>query len=133
MTRWRGRMGEERLTALLQESVADAVKTEAMHPADTRRVIVDTTVQTKNVMFPTDAKLIHRARERLVRLAKKTGVKLRQTYVRIKTSVSAEFPAPVHRRGSEGFCVHNGDCGHNDNGWRGKIRAASSGSGSWQR
>ncbi|MBB4189845.1 hypothetical protein GGE07_006551, partial [Sinorhizobium terangae] len=26
--------------------------------------------------------------------------------------VSAEFPAPVHRRGSEGFCVHNGDCGH---------------------
>ena len=48
-------------------------------------------------------------------------------------NVSAEFPAPVHRRGSEGVCVHNGDCGHNDNGWRGKIRAASSGSGSWQR
>ena len=47
--------------------------------------------------------------------------------------VSAEFPAPVHRRGSEGVCVHNGDCGHNDIGWRGKIRAASSGSGSWQR
>ncbi len=60
-----------------------AVKTGAMQPSDTRRVIVDTTVQPKNVMFPTDAKLIHRARERLVRLAKKTGVKLRQTYVRL--------------------------------------------------
>ena len=83
MTRWRGRMGEERLTALLQESLAVAVKTGAMQPSDTRRVIVDTTVQPKNVMFPTDAKLIHRARERLVRLAKKTGVKLRQTYVRV--------------------------------------------------
>ena len=34
------------------------------------RVIVDTTVQPKNVMFPTDAKLIHRARERLVRMAR---------------------------------------------------------------
>ena len=83
MTRWRQRMGEERITALLQESLAVAVKSGAMKPADTRRVIVDTTVQPKNVMFPTDAKLTHRARERLVRLAKQVGVDLRQTYVRV--------------------------------------------------
>jgi IS5 family transposase len=83
MTRWRNRMGEERLTALLQESLSVAVKTGAMKPADTRQVIVDTTVQAKNVMFPTDAKLIHRARERLVRLAGKVGLDLRQTYVRV--------------------------------------------------
>lgn len=83
MTRWRGRMGEARLTALLQESLAVAVKTGAMHPSDTRRVIVDTTVQPKNVMFPTDAKLIQRARERLVRLAQKMGLKLRQSYMRV--------------------------------------------------
>lgn len=54
-----------------------------MKPADTRRVIVDTTVQPKNVMFPTDAKLIHRTRERLVRLAMKVGLDLRQSYVRV--------------------------------------------------
>jgi IS5 family transposase len=60
-----------------------AVKTGAMKPQDTRRVIVDTTVQPKNVMFPTDAKLIHRARERLVRLAKRVGLDLRQSYVRV--------------------------------------------------
>jgi IS5 family transposase len=83
MTRWRQRMGEEPITALLQESLAVAVKTGAMKPADTRRVIVDTTVQPKNVMFPTDAKLIHRARERLVRLARQAGLDLRQTYVRV--------------------------------------------------
>ncbi|MFA1624968.1 IS5 family transposase, partial [Rhizobium mongolense] len=83
MTRWRQRMGEERIAALLQESLAVAVKTGAMKPQDTRQVIVDTTVQPKNVMFPTDAKLIHRARERLVRLAKKMGLDLRQTYVRL--------------------------------------------------
>jgi IS5 family transposase len=76
-------MGEERIAALLQESLAVAVKTDAMKPQDTRRVIVDTTVQPKNVMFPTDAKLINRARERLVRLAKKVGFDLRQSYVRV--------------------------------------------------
>jgi IS5 family transposase len=83
VTRWRDRMGEERIVALLQESLSIAVKTGAVKPADTRQVIVGTTVQRKNVMFPTDAKLIHRARERLVRLAKKTGLNLRQTYVRV--------------------------------------------------
>ena len=83
MTRWRQRMGEERIAALLQESLSVAVKTGAMKPQDTRRVIVDTTVQSKNVMFPTDAKLLHRARERLVVLARKTGVNLRQSYVRV--------------------------------------------------
>jgi IS5 family transposase len=83
MTRWRQRMGEERVTSLLQESLSVAVKTGAMRPEDTRRVIVDTTVQPKNIMFPTDAKLLNRARERLVALAKKTGLDLRQSYTRV--------------------------------------------------
>ncbi|RVD67774.1 IS5 family transposase, partial [Mesorhizobium sp. M4A.F.Ca.ET.029.04.2.1] len=83
MTRWRSRMGEERIVALLQESLSIAVKSGAMKSQYTRQVIVDTTVQPKNVMFPTDAKLIHRARERLVRLAKRAGLDLRQTYVRV--------------------------------------------------
>ena len=52
-------------------------------PVDFSKVIVDTTVQPKAVAFPTDAKLMHRARERLVRLAKKTGVELRQSYERV--------------------------------------------------
>jgi transposase, IS5 family len=83
MTRWRQRMGEERVVSLLQESLQVAVKTGAMKPSDTRRVIVDTTVQPKNVMFPTDAKLINRAREKLVSLARRVGIDLRQSYVRV--------------------------------------------------
>jgi IS5 family transposase len=83
MTRWRQRMGEERIMSLLQESLHVAVKTEAIEPKDTGRVIVDTTVQPKNVMFPTDAKLLNRARARLVRLAKRVGIDLRQSYVRV--------------------------------------------------
>jgi IS5 family transposase len=83
LTRWRQRMGEERIAALLQESLSVAVRSGAMAPQDTRRVIVDTTVQPKAVMFPTDAKLVHRAREKLVRLAKKVGLGLRQSYTRV--------------------------------------------------
>jgi transposase, IS5 family len=83
LTRWRQRMGEERLIALIQESLAVATRTGAAKPADFQQVIVDTTVQEKAITFPTDAKLMHRARERLVRLAQKHGVMLRQSYVRV--------------------------------------------------
>jgi IS5 family transposase len=83
LTRWRQRMGEEKLQALLQESLAVATKTEAIKPSDLNRVIVDTTVQPKNVMFPTDARLLNRAREILVRLANGAGIRLRQSYRRV--------------------------------------------------
>src|SRR5579862_1396610 len=83
LTRWRQRMGEAQLAVLIQESLAVATKTDAMAPQDLARMIVDTTVQTKAVMFPTDAKLINRARERLVRLAKQRGISLRQSYRRV--------------------------------------------------
>src|SRR5437763_16414038 len=83
LTRWRNRMGEERLQALLQESLSVATRTKAIKPSELSRVIIDTTVQPKNVTFPTDAKLLNRAREKLVKLAKKLGVELRQSYTRV--------------------------------------------------
>ena len=83
LTRWRQRIGEERLNALIQESLAVAAKTKALKPSELSAVVVDTTVQPKNVAHPTDAKLLNRARERLVRLARKHGVPLRQSYARV--------------------------------------------------
>jgi len=56
-------MGEEKLQALLQESLAVATRTEAIKPSDLARLVIDTTVQPKAVMFPTRAKLLNRARE----------------------------------------------------------------------
>ena len=81
------------MAGLLQESLPVAVRTGAMAPQDTRRVVIDTTVQPKNVMFPTDAKLLNRARERLVTLARKTGLELRQSYRRV-----GKFALIKHRR-----------------------------------
>jgi transposase, IS5 family len=83
LTRWRQRMGEEKLVTLIQGSLSVATRAGAAKPADFSKVIVDTTVQPKAVAFPTDAKLMHRAREQLVKLAKKTGVDLRQSYARV--------------------------------------------------
>lgn len=71
LTRWRNRLGEERLAALIQESLSVATKTNK--PSVLSRVIVDTTVQPKNVTFPIDAKLLNRTREKPARLAQLHG------------------------------------------------------------
>src|SRR3979490_3139893 len=68
LTRWRTPMGEEQSQPLIHESLSRATLTKAIKPSELSRVIVDTTVQPKNVTFPTDAKLLNRAREKLVRL-----------------------------------------------------------------
>ena len=83
LTRWRQRLGEEHLAALLQESLSVAHKTGALETRDLERVVVDTTVQPKAVAHPTDARLVHRAIEKLVALAKSQGVPLRQSYLRV--------------------------------------------------
>jgi transposase, IS5 family len=98
LTRWRQRMGEEKLQALLQESLSVATKTEAIKPSDLNRIIVDTTVQPKNVMFPTDARLLNRAREILVRLAKGAGIKLRQSYARVGKFVLIKHQRYAHAK-----------------------------------
>jgi IS5 family transposase len=83
MSRWRGRLGEENLEALLQESLSVAHKTGALETKDLERVVADTTVQPKAIAHPTDARLMYRAIEKLVALAKREEVPLRQSYLRV--------------------------------------------------
>jgi IS5 family transposase len=83
LTRWRQRLGEEQLAALLQESLAVAHRTGAIATKDLERVVVDTTVQEKAIAHPTDARLTHRAIGKLVDLSKREGVELRQSYRRV--------------------------------------------------
>ena len=82
LTHWRQRLGEEQLVALIQESLSVAHKTGALATRDLGRVVVDTTVQPKAIAHPTDARLCHRAIEKLVELARRNGVPLRQSYRR---------------------------------------------------
>lgn len=83
LSRWRKRLGDEQLAALLQESLSVAHRSGALQTKDLERVVVDTTVQEKAVTHPTDARLNHRAIEKLVDLAKREGVALRQSYLRV--------------------------------------------------
>jgi len=82
LSHWRKRIGG-RLDVLLQESLRVAHATGALKARDLARLSVDTTVQPKNVTFPTDAKLMHKAIVMLGRLAKTHDVPLRQSYVRV--------------------------------------------------
>jgi len=82
LSHWRKRLGDK-LELLLAESLRVAHEAGALRTRDIKRVTADTTVQPKNVTFPTDAKLLHAAVKGIVRLAKKHGVRLRQSYLRV--------------------------------------------------
>ena len=82
LSHWRKRLGDS-LDALLTESLRVAHDTGALKPQDVTRITVDTTVQPKNVTHPTDAKLMHRAIDRLGRLAAEHRVPVRQSYKRV--------------------------------------------------
>lgn len=87
MTKWRNRLGEKGCELLLQEILSIGVKAKAVKINEMKKVIVDTTVQEKAITHPTDAKLYHTGRRWLVRLAKKHGLGLRQSYERLGKKV----------------------------------------------
>ena len=82
MSRWRSRVGETGVTEMLKESVASAVRSKVAKRHDFEKVNVDTTVQEKNVRFPTDARTLDRARERVVAVGEKLGIRFKRNYVR---------------------------------------------------
>ena len=56
------------------------LKTKLVKPSSLKRVVIDTTVQEKNIRFPTDSHLQNQSRKQLVGLAHELGITLRQTY-----------------------------------------------------
>src|SRR3979411_883793 len=101
LTHWRQRLGEEQLVALIQESLSVAHKTGALATRDLERVVVDTTVQPKAIAHPTDARLCHRALEKLVDLAQRNEVKLRQSYRRAAKRAGTTVGGYTHAQQSK--------------------------------
>ncbi len=99
MTRWRQRIGADALEVLLAETIAIAVKTKAVSTRQLERITVDTTVQTKAIAHPSDAHLIVRAIEWLNRAARKHGVKLRQSFMRLAPRAKKEAARLMHTGG----------------------------------
>lgn len=98
MTHWRKRLGKEGLERILSETIVTAVKTETVAPKDLKKVIADTTVMEKNISFPTDTKLLNKAREQLVALASTYVLKLRQSYTRIGKNAALNAGRYAHTK-----------------------------------
>src|ERR1035441_8215998 len=57
MTRWRKRLGDAGAEQMLRATIEAGVEMRVIRPAELKRINVDTTVQTKAIRFPTDARL----------------------------------------------------------------------------
>ena len=99
MTRWRSRIGAEQLELLLAETLGVAMRSGATTPTACERVTVDTTVQTKAVAHPTDSHLLMRGIQWLNRLAKRHGVALRQSFLRVGRRARRDVSRLIHGRG----------------------------------
>jgi IS5 family transposase len=98
LSRWRGRLGKEKLEQILKLTVKAGLDTKTIAKKDMEEVTVDTTVMPKHIAFPTDSRLLNKSRERLVKLAKKKGVPLRQNYNQVTKKLSWQISGYLHAK-----------------------------------
>jgi transposase, IS5 family len=80
LVKWRHRVGADKMETLLAETIETAKRKKLVKKNHLDRVNVDTTVQEKDITFPTDAKLYCKAIELLGKAAKDRDMDLRQSY-----------------------------------------------------
>jgi IS5 family transposase len=80
LTRWRNRLGKEKLEKILSMTVSVAVNVGMVTKKEMEAVIADTTVMQKNIEFPTDIRLLEKARTKMVKIANVHKADLRQNY-----------------------------------------------------
>lgn len=98
LIKWRKRIGVEKLRMLLVESIDVAIREEALKEKDLKRVNVDTTVQEKNITFPTDSKLLEKLIRKLGEAAKRHGIDLRQSYSRLAKKTAIKVARYAHAK-----------------------------------
>jgi len=82
MSRFRERLKKKKLYKLLQETIQSGFQTKVIKPKSIEYAVIDSTVQEKNIAYPTDAKLYYKGIVLLAKLAKRLPIKLRQSYIR---------------------------------------------------
>ncbi len=98
LVKWRKRVGKKGIEKLFAETIETAKRQKLLKRQDLEKVNVDTTVQEKAIAFPTDARLYHKMRLRLVREADKRGIELRQSYPRLGKRALARQGRYAHAR-----------------------------------
>lgn len=82
MNKWRDRVKAKGFEKLFSQTIRAGLDVGVLKRHQIVKANVDTTVQEKAVAFPTDARLYHRMREKLVKEARTLNIALRQTYTR---------------------------------------------------
>ncbi len=80
MSRFRQRLKKKKLYKLLQETIKSGFKSKVLKVNSIETAVIDSTVQEKNISYPTDAKLYYKGILLLGKLAKRLGIQLRQSY-----------------------------------------------------
>lgn len=83
LSKWRKRLGKDGHNILLGEILGLAMRVGFITRRELLKVNVDTTVQEKNIRYPTDSQLYHKCRVDLVNLAYANFIPLRQSYRRL--------------------------------------------------
>jgi len=80
--RFRQEIGEEGYQIIMGELNRVAIEIGICKKKDLENVIIDTTVQIKNIKHPHDVHLMEKARLELVKLSEEYGIKLKETYAK---------------------------------------------------
>lgn len=99
MSRWRKRLGDRGVEKLLEETIALGLKTETIDKKDLKKAIVDTTVQEKNITYPTDSKLYKKGIDLIVKSAEALNLPIKQSYKFV--SKKALFKAGCYYRAKQ--------------------------------
>lgn len=83
---------------MLRATIEAGMRMRVIRPAELKRINVDTTVQTKAVRFPTDARLYQRMRERLVKVARAEGFTIKQSYEHVGRRLLMQSSRYAHAR-----------------------------------
>ena len=103
LVHFRKRIGEEGIEKILRHSID-------LHGKDAqdKHVSVDTTVQEKNITYPTDAKLHKKIADKCVSIAQQEGLKLRRSYVRTTKKLVRELEKKLpHQQRAETLALFN--------------------------
>ena len=98
MTRWRKRLGAAGAEQMLRATIEAGMAMRVIRPAELKRINVDTTVQTKAIRFPTDARLYQRMREKLVEAARAEGLSIKQSYEHVGRRLLMQSSRYAHAR-----------------------------------